>query len=91
MPRILPDGLAVRLEPARWAMPSAMRFLGALGGSTRRNPGYLQPRARDGAGSTAGAEEVALAAAAEQGMAGLVVGDVVPIAETGGRRYVEVR
>jgi hypothetical protein len=34
---------------------------------------------------------VALAAAADQGLAGLVVGAVVPIAATGGRRYEEVR
>ena len=92
VPRILPDGLAVRLEPARWAMPSAMRFLGAFGGL-----GEAEIRATFNGGLgmvlavPPGAEEAALAAAAEQGMAGLVVGDVVPIAETGGRRYVEVR
>ena len=32
VPRALPDGLAARLDPARWPMPSVMRLLGALGG-----------------------------------------------------------
>ncbi len=39
----------------------------------------------------AGALDVTLAAAAEQGMPGMVVGAVVPSDATGGRRYVEVR
>ena len=32
VPRALPDGLAARLDPARWTMPSVMRLFGALGG-----------------------------------------------------------
>ena len=32
VPRALPDGLAARLDPARWPMPSVMRLFGALGG-----------------------------------------------------------
>ena len=32
MPRALPDGLGARVDPARWAMPSVMRLVGALGG-----------------------------------------------------------
>ena len=32
VPRIVPDGLAARVDPARWAMPSVMRLLGAVGG-----------------------------------------------------------
>jgi len=68
VPRIVPDGLAVRLEPARWAMPSVMRFLGALGGL-----GEAEVRAtfNGGLGMVLAvppeAVEVALAAAAEQG------------------------
>ena len=36
------------------------------------------------------AVEAALAATAQHGMTGVVVGEVVPVAATGGRRYVEV-
>ena len=32
VPRIVPKGLAVRLHPARWPMPSVMALLGTLGG-----------------------------------------------------------
>ena len=32
VPRALPDGLAARLDPTRWRMPSVMRLFGALGG-----------------------------------------------------------
>ena len=32
VPRVLPDGLAARLDPGRWRMPSVMRLFGALGG-----------------------------------------------------------
>ena len=32
MPRALPDSLGARVDPARWAMPSVMRLVGALGG-----------------------------------------------------------
>jgi phosphoribosylformylglycinamidine cyclo-ligase len=32
VPRALPAGLAARVDPSRWAMPSVMRLVGALGG-----------------------------------------------------------
>ncbi len=32
VPRTLPAGLAARLDPGRWPMPSVMRLFGALGG-----------------------------------------------------------
>ena len=32
VPRAMPDGLAARLDPARWPMPSVMRLFGGLGG-----------------------------------------------------------
>ena len=32
VPRALPDGLAARLDPDRWRMPSVMALFGALGG-----------------------------------------------------------
>jgi phosphoribosylformylglycinamidine cyclo-ligase len=32
VPRALPEGLAARLDPRRWTMPSVLRLFGALGG-----------------------------------------------------------
>ena len=53
--------------------------------------GDVQRRPRDGPGGAAGVPWTqALAAAAGQGIPGLVVGEVVPVAATGGRRYEEV-
>jgi phosphoribosylformylglycinamidine cyclo-ligase len=91
VPRIVPDGLAARLYPGRWAMPSVMELLGALGrigGPELRatfNGGLGMVLALPGA-----AVEAALAGAAEHGMEGVVVGEVVPVAVAGGRRYEEV-
>ena len=91
VPRILPDGLAARLEPARWAMPSAMRLLGALGGL---GDAELRATFNGGIGMVLavppGAVDVALAAAGAQRAPGAVIGEIVRAAEAGGRRYVEV-
>ncbi len=93
VPRILPDGLAVRLDPALWAMPSVMRLLGALGGLAGPE---LRATFNGGLGmvlavpQAAAAVEAALAAAAGEGIAAAVVGEVVPADATGGRRYVEM-
>jgi len=91
VPRIVPDGLAARLEPGRWAIPSVMRFLGTLGGLDGPE---LRATFNGGLGMVlampSAAVEVALATAAAHELPGAVVGDVVPVAETGGRRYVEV-
>ncbi len=91
VPRIVPDGLAVRLDPARWAMPSVMRLLGVLGGLDDRE---LRATFNGGLGMILavppGAAEAVLAAAAAQGIAGMLVGEVVAVAATGGQRYVEV-
>ena len=91
VPRMVPDGLAVRLEPGSWAMPSVMRLLGALGGLDGPE---LRATFNGGLGMVlavpSAAVEAALATAAAQGMPGAVVGEVVPVAAAGGRRYVEV-
>jgi phosphoribosylformylglycinamidine cyclo-ligase len=92
VPRIVPDGLAARLEPRRWALPSVMRLMGALGGIGEPE---LRATFNGGLGMVLAvppgpAVEAALAAAAAQGMHGEVVGEVVPVGETGGRRYEEV-
>jgi phosphoribosylformylglycinamidine cyclo-ligase len=92
VPRIVPDGLAARLEPGRWALPSVMRLMGAIGGIGEPE---LRATFNGGLGMVlavppGAAMEAALAATALHGMTGLVVGEVVPVAATGGRRYVEV-
>jgi phosphoribosylformylglycinamidine cyclo-ligase len=93
VPRMVPVGLAVRMDPTRWAMPSVMRLMGALGGIGEPE---LRATFNGGLGMVlavpAGpAADAALATAAAQGMAGAIVGEVVPVAATGARRYVEVR
>jgi phosphoribosylformylglycinamidine cyclo-ligase len=92
VPRIVPDGLAARLDPARWTMPSVMRLLGVLGGL---GDAELRATFNGGLGMVLAVPpasvDQALAAAAGQGLPGLVVGEVVPVAATGGRRYEEVR
>jgi len=92
VPRIVPDGLAARLHPAQWAMPSVMRLLGALGGLGEAE---LRATFNGGLGMVLAvppqAAEAALAAAAEQGLVGVVAGGVMPAAATRGRRYEEAR
>ncbi|HYN48938.1 MAG TPA: phosphoribosylformylglycinamidine cyclo-ligase, partial [Candidatus Nanopelagicales bacterium] len=93
VPRIVPDGLTARLDPARWTMPSVMRLMGAIHGL---DDAELRATFNGGLGMVmalppGAAVEAALAAAAAHGMPGVVVGEVVPVAATGGRRYVEVR
>ncbi len=91
VPRIVPDGLAARVDPARWAMPSVMRLLGAVGGLEDRE---LRATFNGGIGMVLAvpprAVDAALAAAAGQGIPGIVIGEVVTAAATGGRRYEEV-
>jgi phosphoribosylformylglycinamidine cyclo-ligase len=91
LPRMVPDGLAVRLEPGSWAMPSVMRLIGVLGGLDGPE---LRATFNGGLGMVlavpSAAVEAALATAAAQGMPGAVVGEVVPVAAAGGQRYVEV-
>jgi phosphoribosylformylglycinamidine cyclo-ligase len=91
LPRILPEGLAGRVDPRRWSMPSVMRLLGDLGGIS---DGELRATFNGGIGMVVAlppaAVEAALQAAAEEGTPGVVIGEVVAVAQSGGRRYVEV-
>jgi phosphoribosylformylglycinamidine cyclo-ligase len=91
VPRIVPDGLAARIDASRWATPSVMRLLGALGGLADTE---LRATFNGGIGMVLAvppaAREAALEAAAGQGIEGLVIGEVVRAAATGGRRYEEV-
>ncbi len=92
VPRIVPDGLAARLDPGRWALPSVMRLLGALGGLDEPE---LRATFNGGLGMVIAVPpagvEAALATAMAHGLPGVVAGEVVPVAATGGQRYVEAR
>jgi phosphoribosylformylglycinamidine cyclo-ligase len=90
VPRTLPDGLAARLDPDRWRMPSVMRLFGALGGlddaemRATFNGGLGMVAVLAAADATA-----AIDALEDHGIAATVVGEVVDAATTDGARYVE--
>jgi len=89
VPRVLPEGLAARLDPARWRMPSVMRLFGALGGLDDEE---LRATFNGGLGMVCVVPPVAAATvvgvAGEHGIEAMVVGQVVDAEETGAR-YVE--
>ena len=88
VPRALPIGLAARLDPATWRMPSIVRLIGALGGLDDEE---LRATFNGGLGMIAAvapeAVDAALTALAADGIAGTVVGEVVP--DDDGPRYLE--
>jgi len=92
-PRALPVGLAVRLDPATWRMPSVMRLFGALGGLDNEE---LRATFNGGLGMIAivapEAVDTAREALAASGHAASLVGTVIP-ADSGdgpdGLRYAE--
>ena len=90
VPRALPAGLAARLDPDRWPMPSVMRLFGALGGL---DDAELRATFNGGLGMImvipADAATVAIEAMTGFGIPAMVVGEVVATASVGGARYVE--
>jgi phosphoribosylformylglycinamidine cyclo-ligase len=85
VPRALPAGLGARLDPMRWAMPSPMWLMGALGGLEEPE---LRATFNGGLGMVL---VVAPGAAGELRDAlpeAILVGEVLPV-ETLGGRYVE--
>lgn len=90
VPRALPDGLAARLDPDRWRMPSVMRLLGALGGMDDIE---LRATFNGGLGMVAivppEAVPLVIEALAASGVDGILVGEVVVAEALGGSRYVE--
>jgi phosphoribosylformylglycinamidine cyclo-ligase len=90
LPRALPDGLAARVDPARWVMPSVMRLVGALGGM---DAAELRATFNGGLGMvavvTAAAVPATIAALTERGLEGRLVGEVVDAEAVSGARYVE--
>jgi phosphoribosylformylglycinamidine cyclo-ligase len=89
VPRALPDGLGARLDPSRWPMPSVMHLLGALGGLEEDE---LRATFNGGVGMTAIVAPEAVPSAMDaftaQGIDPLLIGEVAPADELGGR-YVE--
>ncbi len=90
VPRMLGDGLGARLDPARWRMPSVMRWLGALGDIADDE---LRATFNGGLGmvvAVAPADvDAALAILGTAGVESLAIGEVVTTAELGGERYAE--
>ncbi|MBM4408967.1 MAG: phosphoribosylformylglycinamidine cyclo-ligase [Chloroflexi bacterium] len=90
LPRVLPDGLGVRVDPASWPMPSVMRLLGMLDGIADDE---LRATFNGGIGMAlvAAPQAVAplLAALANAGERAWVIGEVRAVDELGGARYVE--
>jgi phosphoribosylformylglycinamidine cyclo-ligase len=90
VPRMLPDGLAARLDPSRWTVPSVIRLFAALGGladdeaRATFNGGLGMVVAVPPAGV-----ELAIASLAAAGIEAWRVGNVVPSDDLGGRRYAE--
>ena len=89
VPRALPDDLGAMLDPDSWRLPSVMRLFGALGGLEADE---IRATFNGGLGMIAvvapEALEVTLAAFDQAGLAGSLVGEVVPAGELGGR-YAE--
>jgi phosphoribosylformylglycinamidine cyclo-ligase len=88
VPRALPDGLAARLDPAAWRVPSVIRLVTALGGLDDTE---MRATFNGGIGMVAivAPEAVgpAVAALRAAGTDALVIGDV--LLADGGPRYVE--
>ena len=90
VPRALPDGLAARLDPARWTMPSVVRLFGALGGL---DDDELRATFNGGLGMVivlpAAAIPVAVDAFATHDVPAMLVGEVVNRDAVGDVTYVE--
>ena len=90
VPRVLPDGLGARINPAAWPMPSVMRLFGALGGI---EDDELRATFNGGVGMIVVVAPSDVAAVigdlASLGVPAWPIGEVRPTSELGGRRYVE--
>jgi len=91
VPRALPAGLAARVDPSTWRLPSVMRLFGALGGLDEAE---LRATFNGGLGMIAvvalEAVDTARAALAALGIEAPLVGTVVDATDPAGSRYAEV-
>jgi phosphoribosylformylglycinamidine cyclo-ligase len=89
VPRALPEGLAARIDPGRWSMPSVMRLFGALGGL---DDVELRATFNGGLGMVVVLPPAAIATALRSfeasGIGAAVVGEVVESTGSSGR-YIE--
>ncbi|HEX2469019.1 MAG TPA: phosphoribosylformylglycinamidine cyclo-ligase [Candidatus Limnocylindrales bacterium] len=89
VPRALPDGLAARLDPRRWSVPSVLRLFGALGGLDDEE---LRATFNGGLGMVlvlpAKAIPTAIRVLGEHHVPSMVVGEVIAAAPDG-PRYLE--
>jgi phosphoribosylformylglycinamidine cyclo-ligase len=85
VPRALPTDLGARLDPGRWTMPSAMWLVAALGGLEEPE---VRATFNGGLGMTLVVEPAAAATLAVVLPEAVLVGEVAPVGELGGR-YVE--
>ena len=92
VPRALPEGLAARLDPGRWAVPSVERLFGALGGLDEAE---LRATFNGGLGMVLVVPPAAIPACLRtlqaDAIPAAVVGEVVDAAELDGERYAEGR
>ena len=90
VPRVLPEGLAARLDPDRWRMPSVMHLFGALGGLDDEE---LRATFNGGLGMIVvvppAAVPTTIGSFAASGIDAVVAGEVVDAAAAGGAGYVE--
>jgi phosphoribosylformylglycinamidine cyclo-ligase len=92
LPRALPPGLGVEVDPGRWPMPSVMRLFGALGGL---DDAAIRATFNGGIGMVlvvprdAAVLDDLLALLGAEGVTGLAIGSVVE-ADQGVPRYREV-
>ena len=90
VPRALPPGLAARVDPSRWSMPSIMHLIGALGGM---EDDEVRATFNGGMGMIAvlppDAVPAAIAGFAGNDLEATLIGEVVDADLLGGARYVE--
>jgi phosphoribosylformylglycinamidine cyclo-ligase len=92
VPRALPEGLAARLDPSRWSVPSVERLFGALGGL---DDAELRATFNGGLGMVLVVPPAAIPTTVRtldaHEIPATVVGEVVDAADLGGERYAEGR
>jgi phosphoribosylformylglycinamidine cyclo-ligase len=90
IPRVLPDGLGVRLDPTRWRTPSVMRLVSALGGLADDE---VRATFNGGLGMAVVVAPAAIDATIDSlrasGVMATLVGEVVTVDRLGGARYAE--
>jgi len=90
LPRMLPPGLGVRVDPGRWRLPSVFRLVAALGGLDGPE---LRATLNAGIGMAvavpAAVVDAAVASLAARGLRATRIGEVVDAGTIGGRRYAE--